>query len=63
MIGVVAGQIVTPTGCAITLTNAGLDALLGLAGLAPMTVVGQTVSVTGDGTVRMACGQARPASL
>lgn len=47
MIGVVAGQIVTPTGCSITLTNAGLDALLGLA---PMTVVGQTVSVTGDGT-------------
>ena len=47
MIGVVAGQIVTPTGCSITLTNAGLDALFGLA---PMTVVGQTVSVTGDGT-------------
>ena len=46
MIGVVAGQIVTPTGCGITLTNAGLDAL----GFAPMTVVGQTVSVTGDGT-------------
>ena len=46
MIGVVAGQIVTPTGCAITLTNAGL----GVYGLAPMTVVGQTVSVTGDGT-------------
>lgn len=42
MIGVVAGQIVTPTGCAITLTNAGL----GPYGLAPMTVVGQTVSVT-----------------
>lgn len=46
MIGVVAGQIVTPTGCGITLTNAGLGAF----GYAPMTVVGQTVSVTGDGS-------------
>ena len=46
MIGVVAGQIITPTGCGITLTNAGLGAF----GFAPMTVVGQTVSVTGDGT-------------
>lgn len=44
MIGVVASQIVTPTGCAITLTNAGL----GVFGLAPMTVIGQTVSATGD---------------
>ena len=43
MIGVVAGQEVG--GCSITLTNAGL----GPYGLAPMTVVGQTVSVTGDG--------------
>ena len=40
------GAYVPPTGCGITLTNAGL----GPYGLAPMTVVGQTVSVTGDGT-------------
>lgn len=46
MIGVVAGQIVTPSGCGITLTNTGL----GPFGLADMMVVGQTASATGDGT-------------